>query len=157
MREHQLLVRHATAWAESRSMTLHPELLEEVLDRRARRGRRSVLYWPRRSGGDLARAAWPEPASVPEVERRRMVGTMRTFWQFLARTGRLAPRSATPDDLAGEMWGVARREDSRVAREESARVLAEMMERIERVHRAHHGAEGQGTSSSGETSRVDVP
>jgi hypothetical protein len=59
MGEHDLLIRHAVAWAETKKRSLDPEVLEPVLDLRWSRDEVADGEWPPGSAERLLLVTWP--------------------------------------------------------------------------------------------------
>lgn len=131
MRENQLLVRHTVRWAAAAPSAPHvrADLLHTVLEVHTGEGRPAVL-WPTGSAEAVVRVLWPDSQGVPAAEQSVMVNTLAAFWFFLRDTGRMAPGSAAPEDLAREIWRYVRTERSRPAPLEPRKSLAELMEKL---------------------------
>lgn len=102
MDPHELLIRHAVAWADKRRQPLDPDLLGTVLQLRDFHDASAPQEWPAGSAEHLMLVRWPShgPSGVPDVER--LVETLDSFWRFLRGTGRMASSSADPRELAKE-------------------------------------------------------
>lgn len=102
MDQHELLIRHAVAWADKRKQPLDRELLETVLNLRDFHDATAPQEWPAGSAEHLMLVRWPShgPSGVPDVDR--LVETLGSFWRFLRGTGRMASSSADPRELAKE-------------------------------------------------------
>ncbi|WP_134773039.1 hypothetical protein [Ornithinimicrobium flavum] len=102
MDQHELLIRHAVAWADKRKQPLDRELLETVLNLRDFHDATAPQEWPAGSAEHLMLVRWPShgPSGVPDVDR--LAETLDSFWRFLRGTGRMASSSADPRELAKE-------------------------------------------------------
>lgn len=102
MDDHELLIRHAIAWAEHRRQTLDRDLLQTTLDLRGFHDDRSPQEWPIGSVEHLMLVRWPShgPSEEPDVDA--LVRTLDSFWRFLRGTGRMASVSADPKALTKE-------------------------------------------------------
>lgn len=102
MNDHELLIRHAVAWADKRRQPLDRDLLETVLDLRDFHDASAPQEWPAGSAEHLMLVRWPShgPSGVPDVEA--LVATLDSFWRFLRGTGRMASVSADPKSLTRE-------------------------------------------------------
>jgi len=102
MDDHELLIRHATAWADHRRQPLDRDLLQTALDLRGFHDDRSPQEWPIGSAEHLMLVRWPShgPSEEPDVDA--LVQTLDSFWRFLRGTGRMASVSADPKALAKE-------------------------------------------------------
>ncbi|MDQ3431553.1 MAG: hypothetical protein M3467_04900 [Actinomycetota bacterium] len=102
MDDHELLIRHATNWAEHRKLPLDRDLLETALDLRDFHDERTPQEWPEGSAEHLMLRRWPShgPSEAPDVDV--LVQTLDTFWRFLRGTGRMASTSADPKTLTKE-------------------------------------------------------
>lgn len=148
---YELLTTHAVHWAENAGRPLDATLLSTVLNLRDTHDRTPGTSWPAGSADHLITVRWPEhraPGGAPDhrapggaaSDTGALVDTLATFWQFLSATGRLAPGSADPPDLATE-----------------ARRAQESMPagRADRAHRTRPAAAGRtkGVTPSGD--RID--
>lgn len=102
MDQHELLIRHAVAWADKRRQPLDRDLLETVLNLRDFHDLSAPQEWPAGSAEHLMLVRWPShgPSGVPDVDR--LVETLDSFWRFLRGTGRMASSSADPRALTKE-------------------------------------------------------
>ncbi|MFK5646778.1 hypothetical protein ACI3ET_09650 [Ornithinimicrobium sp. LYQ121] len=102
MDQHELLIRHAVAWAEKRRQPLDRDLLQTVLELRDFHDATAPQDWPAGSAEHLMLVRWPShgPSGEPDVER--LVATLDSFWRFLRGTGRMASSSADPRALTKE-------------------------------------------------------
>ena len=100
--QHELLIRHALAWADKRKQPLDRDLLGTVLNLRDFHDLSAPQEWPAGSAEHLMLVRWPShgPSGVPDVDR--LVETLDSFWRFLRGTGRMASSSADPRELAKE-------------------------------------------------------
>lgn len=99
--DHELLMRHARAWAAKKSRTLHEDVLADVL--RLRNTYDDLPYgtWPPGSAERLLLQTWPA-YGPPPPEEERLRETLDTFWGFLRATGRMSTASAAPAELRKE-------------------------------------------------------
>lgn len=87
MNDHQLLIRHAKAWARSRhGAPLDDVLLSQVLGLRAQH-QLSYGWWPAGSVDALLAMRWS--VDGPSPGPAELGATLATFWRFLADTGRM--------------------------------------------------------------------
>ncbi|CAN5380570.1 hypothetical protein BH23ACT6_BH23ACT6_26310 [soil metagenome] len=102
MHDHDLLLRHAVAWAEDKRKTLDRDLLESVVDLRDFHDESAPQAWPPGSVEHLMLVRWPShgPSDVPNPDD--LVHTLDTFWRFLRATGRMAASSADVKSLTKE-------------------------------------------------------
>jgi hypothetical protein len=101
--EHQLLIRHAHAWAASKNRPLTPDLLEAALDLRAVHDDLPATSWPAGTVEHLMLRRWPAHGTeAPDAEA--LAATLDTFVHFLRATGRMASGSADPKALAKEAY-----------------------------------------------------
>lgn len=102
MDDHELLIRHAIAWAEHRRQTLDRDLLQTALNLRLHHDDRSPQEWPIGCVEHLMLVRWPShgPSEEPDVDA--LVHTLDSFWRFLRGTGRMASMSAEPKALTKE-------------------------------------------------------
>ncbi|WP_122263823.1 hypothetical protein [Ornithinimicrobium cerasi] len=102
MDDHELLIRHAVAWADKRRQPLDRDLLETVLQLRDFHDASAPQEWPEGSAEHLMLVRWPShgPSGVPDVDA--LVATLDSFWRFLRGTGRMARASAEPRALTKE-------------------------------------------------------
>lgn len=102
MGDHDLLLRHAHRWAESKGQVLDEKILETVLDLRDHHDEQRPQAWPAGSVEHLMLVRWPShgPSEVPEPQE--LVATLETFWRFLRSTGRMATGSADIKSLTKE-------------------------------------------------------
>ena len=113
MDQHELLIRHAVAWADKRKQPLDRELLKTVLNLRDFHDATAPQEWQAGSAEHLMLVRWPShgPSGVPDVDR--LVETLGSFWRFLRGTGRMASSSADPRELAKEARRAAPRQHGR--------------------------------------------
>ncbi|GAB3853424.1 hypothetical protein GCM10028801_06030 [Nocardioides maradonensis] len=101
MDEHLLLLRHLTAWADSKRRSFDPDLLTEILELRDRYDDLPYGEWPAGSAERLLLVTWPAYGdNLPESDL--LAETLDTYWGFLRATGRMNARSASPADLRKE-------------------------------------------------------
>lgn len=101
MDQPDLLVRHASAWAEQKKRSLDAALLQQVVDLRLQHDDYPLGTWPSGSAERLLLVTWPAYGSeLPDAEALRE--TLDTFWGFLRATGRMSTGSASPADLRKE-------------------------------------------------------
>lgn len=114
MSSHDLLIRHARAWAEQRKRPLDPELLETALELRSFHDDLPATAWPAGSVTDLMLRRWPSHG--PEVaDPEALADSLDTFVRFLRATGRMASGSEEPRALAKEARRAAPRMAAAVA------------------------------------------
>lgn len=114
MSSYELLIRHASAWAEQRKRALDPGVLEAALELRSFHDDLPATAWPAGSITDLMVRRWPShgPDGVdPEV----LADSLDTFVRFLRATGRMASGSEDPRALAKEAHRAAPRMAEAVA------------------------------------------
>jgi hypothetical protein len=108
--DHELLIRHASAWAAKKKRPLDAGLLETVLDLRSFQDEESANRWPAGSVEHLMLRRWPSHGpGTPDADT--LADTLDTFVHFLRATGRMGSGSAGPKELAKE----ARRAAPRMA------------------------------------------
>lgn len=99
--EHELLIRHAAAWAGTKKRDLDLDLLETALHLRSFHDEEPATHWPAGSVEHLMLARWPSHGrDAPDADR--LATTLDTFARFLRATGRMASGSAEPKALAKE-------------------------------------------------------
>lgn len=101
--DHDLLLTHATRWAEKKKRPLDAELLETVLDLRGAYDDRSPGSWPAGSAEQLVLVRWPPHGPRETPEPGALADTLETWWRFLRGTGRMASGSAEPAALVKEL------------------------------------------------------
>ena len=102
MEEHQLLIRHALKWAESKQRTCDADLLETALELRSVHDELEDTYWPEGAVEDLMLVRWPSHGPLEAPDPDAVAGTLDTFVHFLRATGRMMSGSADPKSLARE-------------------------------------------------------
>lgn len=100
--EHELLIRHARKWAESKKRTLDADLLETALDLRSVHDELEDNFWPEGTVEHLMLARWPSHGPFESPDPDAVAATLDTFVHFLRATGRMMSGSADPKSLARE-------------------------------------------------------
>ena len=101
MSEHELLLRHASNWAQQRHRVCDTELLETALELRFQHDDLPPNLWPSGSVEDLMLHRWPAHGDgTPDVDA--LADSLDTFVRFLRGTGRMASGSGDPRALARE-------------------------------------------------------
>jgi hypothetical protein len=109
--EHELLLRHFASWAEARKRDVDVELVGRLLDLRSRYDELPATYWPAGSVEDLLLRLWPAKGEVAPPDADTVAASLDGYVRFLRATGRMAAKSASPDELRKE----ARRSAPRMA------------------------------------------
>jgi hypothetical protein len=106
--EHELLLRHASNWAQQRQRVCDTDLLETALELRLHHDGFPPNLWPAGSVEDLMLHRWPSHGyDTPDVDL--LAESLDTFVRFLRVTGRMASGSADPRVLAREAHRAAPR------------------------------------------------
>src|SRR6478736_9318679 len=106
--EHELLLRHASNWAQQRQRVCDTDLLETALELRLHHDGFPPNQWPAGSVEDLMLRRWPSHGyDTPDVDL--LAESLDTFVRFLRVTGRMASGSADPRVLAREAHRAAPR------------------------------------------------
>ncbi len=101
MGDHELLIRHARAWAAKKGQHLDEDVLAAVLGLRDRYDGLAYGSWPAGSAERLLLTMWPDNG-LALLDPDELGETLATFWGFLRATGRMASESATPAALRKE-------------------------------------------------------
>jgi hypothetical protein len=100
--EHDLLIRHAIAWAEKKKRPLDAGVLEQILDLRWVNDELPTGDWPPGAAERLLLVTWPAYGSPPP-DGQLLGETLDCLWGFLRATGRMSAGSASPAELRKEM------------------------------------------------------
>lgn len=111
MGEHELILRHAASWADTKGRRIDRDVLETVLDLRGYHDDLAPQAWPSGSVDYLLLTRWPSHGPVEPPDTETLLATLDSFWRFLRATGRMAAGSADPKTLLRE----ARRAAPRMA------------------------------------------
>lgn len=101
--DNDLLLTHATRWAEKKKRPFDTELIETILDLRDSYDDRSPGSWPAGSAEQLVLVRWPAHGPQELPERRVLADSLETWWRFLRGTGRMTAGSAEPAALVKEL------------------------------------------------------
>ncbi|HEU0288200.1 MAG TPA: hypothetical protein VFR22_14225 [Nocardioidaceae bacterium] len=109
--EHELLMRHFAAWAEAKNRDVDLDFVGRLLDLRFAYDEEPATYWPAGSIEDLLLRLWPAKGEVTPPHADTVATSLDAYMRFLRSTGRMAAKSASPNDLRKE----ARRSAPRMA------------------------------------------
>lgn len=101
--DNDLLLTHASRWAEKKKRLLDVDLIETVIDLRDSYDDRSPGSWPAGSAEQLVLVRWPAHGPQELPEQSVLADTLETWWRFLRGTGRMAAGSAEPAALVKEL------------------------------------------------------